>query len=314
MIPDKIPPVLTSKEIIEKSFRNINKIQDIYKPNFVDKVKIVSIQKIQIMEATSRRILNRIYKGFPKIDDLDNFERDMLYILINAREYDRSLNNIKWSTRKISEFATNAIRGIKKARDEKVVARFRSSFYGRFSSVIENLDESLSILKEAREEIRKIPFINKQEKVIIITGFPNVGKSLLISRLTNLKPEVAEYPFTTKDINVGVLTFNNRRYQVLDVPGILNRNKSNQIEKKALAAIENVGDILIYLFDPTEQCGFSLKEQEALYQELVKQNKKVIAVDNKADIMKMNNDHIKVSALTEEGLDLLLKSIEEEIK
>ncbi len=136
----------------------------------------------------------------------------------------------------------------------------------------------------------------------------------MISRLTNLKPEVAEYPFTTKDINVGVLTYNNRRYQVLDVPGILNRNKSNQIEKKALAAIENVGDILIYLFDPTEQCGFSLKEQEVLYQELVKQNKKVIAVDNKADIMKMNNDHIKISALTEEGIDLLLKSIEEEIK
>ncbi len=66
MIPDKIPPVLTSKEIIEKSFRNINKIQDIYKPNFVDKVKIVSIQKIQIMEATSRRILNRIYNNIKR--------------------------------------------------------------------------------------------------------------------------------------------------------------------------------------------------------------------------------------------------------
>jgi len=312
VIPDKIPPVLTSKEIIEKSFRNTNKIQDIYKPDFVDKVKIVSVQKIQIMEATSRRIINRIYKGFPKIDDLDNFEKDMLYVLVNAREYDRSLNNLKWSAQKISEFATNSIRGIKKARDEKVVAKFRSSFYGRFSSVIENLDESLSILRDAREQLRKIPFINKQDRVIIIAGFPNVGKSMLISKLTNLRPEIAEYPFTTKDINVGILIHNNRRYQIMDVPGLLNRSRINPIEKKALAAIENVGNLIIYLFDPTEQCGFSIEEQENLYQELNKQGKKIIPVDNKADILKMDNDHIKISALTEEGIKELLKVIEVE--
>lgn len=313
MIPDKIPPVLTSKEIIEKSFRNTNKIQDIYKPDFIDKVKIVSVQKIQIMEATSRRVINRIYKGFPKLEDLDNFEKDMLYILVNAREYERALNNLKWSAQKISEFATSSIRGIKKARDEKVVGRFRTSFYGRFSSVVENLDESLSILRDAREQLRKIPFIDKQEKVIIIAGFPNVGKSMLISRLTKLRPEVAEYPFTTKDINVGILIYNNMRYQVMDVPGLLNRSRLNPIEKKALAAIENVGDLIIYLFDPTEQCGFSLKEQEGLYEVLKTQEKKIIPVDNKADIMKMDNDHIKISALTEEGIDLLLQKIEEEV-
>ncbi len=309
MIPDKIPPVLSAQEIIEKSFKNTNKVQDIYKPKFLDKVKTVSIQKVQIMEATSRRILNRVYRGFPKLEDLDPFEKDMMFILTNAREYDRALTNVRWSTAKISELATISIRGMKKGRDEHVVAKFRSSFYGRFSSVIENLDESLTVLRDARNQMKSIPFIHKQDKVVIISGFPNVGKSMLISRITNLRPEIADYPFTTRDINIGVMVYGNKRFQVLDVPGLLNRNKTNPVEKKALAAINNVGDIIVYLFDPTEQCGYSLEEQEKLFQVLKGTGKKIIPVDNKSDLLKLDNDHIKISALTQDGLIELVNQL-----
>lgn len=313
MIPEKIPTVLGSKEIIEKSFKNTNRVQDIYKPNFLDKLKTLSIEKIKIMEATSKRVLNRIYNGFPKIDDLDRFEKDMLFILVNGREYERALNNVRWATSKITEFATNSIRGIKKARNQDAISRFRSSFYGRFASVIEDLDESLSILRNAREKFKELPSMRTDLKTVIIAGFPNVGKSSLISKLTNLKPKIAQYPFTTEGINQGMMKAGNQLVQVLDVPGLLNRREHNQIEKKAIAAINNIGSLVICLMDPSEVCGYRIEDQKNLCETLKSEGKNVFIVENKSDLVDTKSENLKISCFTGAGIEELRMKIGEKL-
>jgi nucleolar GTP-binding protein len=313
LIPERIPTVLDSKEIIEKSFKDINKVQNIYMPSFLNKLKSVSIQKIKIMEATSTRIINRIYNGFPKMEDLDRFERNILFIMVNGKEYERSLNNLRWANGMITEFATNSIRGIKKAPNMTAIARFRSSFYGRFSSVVEHLDESLVFLREAREALREIPHINRELKVIIVAGFPNVGKSSLISKITNLTPEIAEYPFTTKKINLGMMKLGNNVYQVLDVPGILDRKNHNSIERMALAAIDNIAGLVVCMLDPSEECGYTLQNQEKLCNALRDSGKLVLVVENKSDLERTDSGNIKISCVTGEGIEELKEKMEEKI-
>ena len=314
MIPEWIPTVPDSKEIIERSFKGVNKVQNIYLPSFLNKLKSVSIQKIKLMEATAKKALGRVYDGFPKFDDLDRFERDVLFIMVNGREYERSLNNLKWARTKITELATNSIRGIKKAPNMTVIARFRSSFYGRFSSIIEDMDESLSFLREAREALKKVPQVSREMKIIIIAGFPNVGKSSLISKLTNLTPEIADYPFTTKSINVGMMKMGASIYEVLDVPGLLNRKNHNTIERVALAAIENIGNLVVCMMDPTEECGYRLEEQQKLCDSLKDLGKNVLIVENKIDVERTDSDNIKISCATGEGIEELKKKMEENIR
>ncbi|MGC8562157.1 MAG: GTPase [Thermoplasmata archaeon] len=314
MIPERIPTVPDSKEIIERSFKGVNKVQNIYLPSFLNKLKSVSIQKIKLMEATAKKALGRVYDGFPKFDDLDQFERDVLFIMVNGREYERSLNNLRWARTKITELATNSIRGIKKAPNMTVIARFRSSFYGRFSSVIEDMDESLSFLREAREALKKVPQVSREMKIIIIAGFPNVGKSSLISKLTNLTPEIADYPFTTKSINVGMMKMGTSIYEVLDVPGLLNRKNHNTIERVALAAIENIGNLVVCMMDPSEECGYRLEEQKKLCDSLKDLGKNVLIVENKVDVEKTDSDNIKISCATGEGIEELKKKMEENIR
>ena len=314
MIPERIPTVPDSKEIIERSFKGVNKVQNIYLPSFLNKLKSVSIQKIKLMEATAKKALGRVYDGFPKFDDLDRFERDVLFIMVNGREYERSLNNLKWARTKITELATNSIRGIKKAPNMTVIARFRSSFYGRFSSIIEDMDESLSFLREAREALKKVPQVSREMKIIIIAGFPNVGKSSLISKLTNLTPEIADYPFTTKSINVGMMKMGASIYEVLDVPGLLNRKNHNTIERVALAAIENIGNLVVCMMDPTEECGYRLEEQQKLCDSLKDLGKNVLIVENKIDVERTDSDNIKISCATGEGIEELKKKMEENIR
>jgi GTP-binding protein len=56
-----------------------------------------------------------------------------------------------------------------------------------------------------------------------LVGYPNAGKSTLISKLTNAHPKIAPYPFTTLTPNVGVLAFDDfTRIQVADIPGLIN--------------------------------------------------------------------------------------------
>jgi ribosome-interacting GTPase 1 len=53
---------------------------------------------------------------------------------------------------------------------------------------------------------------------IVVIGHANVGKSMLVSTLTNAKPEVADYPFTTWNPTPGMMRYENVQFQLIDTP------------------------------------------------------------------------------------------------
>ena len=67
----------------------------------------------------------------------------------------------------------------------------------------------------------RLPTINPYERTILLTGYPNVGKSSFVNCVSKANVEVQPYPFTTKALYIGHTEHNHLRYQVIDSPGIL---------------------------------------------------------------------------------------------
>ena len=145
----------------------------------------------------------------------------------------------------------------------------------------EQVKKELVFLAEVRNILRKLPDI-KDMPTITLYGFPNVGKTTVLKHLTGANAKISSYPFTTQKINVGYTTIQNMKYQLLDVPGILNREKMNEIEMIADITLELAGEKVIFIIDPTEE--YPLEQQERLYKKVKKMRKDVLVYISKADI------------------------------
>lgn len=163
-----------------------------------------------------------------------------------------------------------------------------------------------------------------------IIGFPNAGKSTLISRISRAKPKIADYPFTTLVPNLGVVEFMDKTFVVADMPGLIEgASEGKGLGIRFLKHIERT-KLLIHLIDPSgmREEGEVLKKYRALRNELEKYSKSLIEkeeilVINKIDLTEVREkipdikriflnecsiEPIFISAYTGEGVkDLLMR-------
>ncbi|MEM1873714.1 MAG: GTPase [Acidilobaceae archaeon] len=122
---------------------------------------------------------------------------------------------------------------------------------------------------------------------MIIAGAPNAGKSTFVRAVSTGKPEVASYPFTTKNVTLGHRVVDGFKVQFIDTPGLLDRpiEEMNKIERRAVAALSRLTGSVFFLFDPSPGAYLSLRAQRDLFVNVLKmiENKPVFIGINKVD-------------------------------
>jgi len=163
-----------------------------------------------------------------------------------------------------------------------------------------------------------------------VVGFPNAGKSTLISNISNAHPKIAAYPFTTKAPVLGVVSYKDSSFVIADIPGLIEgSSRGKGLGDKFLRHVERT-KILVHLIDISGFDGRDpIEDYRAINKELkdyspeVYKKPQIIAV-NKMDLetasinLKKFKKVIKkkvypISALKKEGLEELIEAVGEKL-
>ena len=190
--------------------------------------------------------------------------------------------------------------------------------------LLNKIEKDLDFLDFAKASLRNMPTIDFDATTIVIAGFPNVGKSTLLRQLSGADPQVANYPFTTKGIQIGHTERHWKSIQVSDTPGLRDRPvlDMNDIEMNAIVALEHLADAILFIFDGSETCGFHLENQYNLLKQIEKifSEIPIIYLFNKMDI-EQDEEYINqfidnpentlfISAMDGEGIDKINEKID----
>jgi GTP-binding protein len=152
---------------------------------------------------------------------------------------------------------------------------------------------------------------------VALVGFPNAGKSTLISRISAAKPKIADYPFTTLEPHLGVVRFDEYEFVVADIPGLIEgASEGRGLGHRFLRHIERAR-ALVVLLDLAAADGRTPSEQERILVEELRRYRPELAtrprivVGSKADAADAAGFDVaweghRLSALTGEGLRPLL--------
>lgn len=164
-----------------------------------------------------------------------------------------------------------------------------------------------------------------------LVGKPNAGKSTLLSRLTKAKPEIADYPFTTKHPNLGQVQVDfDRRFVIADIPGLIEGAHAGVgLGCEFLRHIERAG-ILVHLVEPLPMDGTDpVGNYEAIRDELTRYNGELasrpeILCVSKSELAEAEDvgrqlseltgrEVLLISAVTGQGLNELTRTVAAEL-
>jgi len=159
-----------------------------------------------------------------------------------------------------------------------------------------------------------------------LIGLPNSGKSTLLARISNARPKIANYPFTTLEPNLGVVRFHNREFIAADIPGLIaGASQGKGLGDRFLRHIERTR-VLVHLIDINSsqivQDYQTIRQELALWsRDLLR--KKEIVVLSKADTLdsqtaakigrtmakELNKKVLLISAVSGKGMAELLSEL-----
>lgn len=247
------------------------------------RIRTAEFEKLKVFSNEIKVRLDGITKNFPSIDSMPEFYQELVRTNLDYNLLKKSLGAVAWASGQITLLSDDFQRKMKHTKKESEIKKLMNSFYGRASSVIKQVKDNLSYIEESRKKMKDFPTIKTDLFTVAITGFPNIGKSTLLSRVTPAKPQIQDYAFTTTGLNLGYARYGINKVQFVDTPGVLARERANPIEEQAHLVLKYVANLIVYVIDLTEP--YPMKVQQRLLKELKELDKPIVIYLSKADLI-----------------------------
>uniref|UniRef100_A0A672NTH2 Nucleolar GTP-binding protein 1 n=1 Tax=Sinocyclocheilus grahami TaxID=75366 RepID=A0A672NTH2_SINGR len=308
----KIMVVPTAKDFIDITLSKTQRKTPtvIHKHYQIHRIRHFYMRKVKFTQQNYHDRLSQILTDFPKLDDVHPFYADLMNVLYDKDHFKLALGQINIAKNLIDNVAKDYVRLMKYGDSLYRCKQLKRAALGRMCTILKRQKQSLEYLEQVRQHLSRLPTIDPNTRTLLLCGYPNVGKSSFINKVTRADVEVQPYAFTTKSLFVGHMDYKYLRWQVVDTPGILDHplEERNTIEMQAITALAHLRAAVLYVMDVSEQCGHALSQQLELFNNIrpLFANKPLIVMANKCDVR-------KISELSEENQKIFVDLIAEGI-
>lgn len=129
---------------------------------------------------------------------------------------------------------------------------------GQLKAKLARLREEAEKKKTAKGKV--IPLRKSGDATVLLVGFPSVGKSTLLNKITSANSKTGDYNFTTINVIPGMMEYNSSRIQIFDIPGVISGASSGKGRGKEILSFVRNADLILIVIDSLEQLKFIEKE------------------------------------------------------
>ncbi|MEA1931515.1 MAG: GTPase [Euryarchaeota archaeon] len=306
MIFESLPTTPRSEELIDKAFSRAARSGKA-KGGLEAQQSMLTIA----VNITSDNLEN-VVTAWPDFEYIDPFYYELADAIVDVDELRQSLSKVTWASRQIEDLGREYQPKLRKT-DPEVARKHRKQAFARIADIMNQIEDDLRAVGDARDALKNLPDIRPDEPAIVIAGYPNVGKSSFVNHVTRASNEIAEYPFTTRGVQIGHVERDHIRYQLIDTPGLLDRpeDERNDIERQAVGAIEHLADTILFFVDASGDCGYPLDVQlelrDSVEARFAERDIPVLTICNKSDRSTDVEADAYMSVTNDEGVDEVLE-------
>ncbi|KAL3910411.1 MAG: hypothetical protein SGPRY_009067, partial [Prymnesium sp.] len=266
------------------------------------------MRKVKFTHMNYHDKLTQILTDFPRLDDVHPFYADLINVLYDRDHFKLALGQMNIARQLIDKVGKDYVKLLKYGDSLYRCKTLKRAALGRMCTImkrqkgaLEYLEQArphdnreaglgchMTIVKAVRQHMMRLPSIDPTTRTLIVAGYPNVGKSSFMNKVTRANVDVQPYAFTTKSLYVGHMDYKYLRWQVIDTPGVLDKplEERNTIEMQSITALAHLQCCVLYVVDISEQCGYSIEQQVALFESIkpLFQGKPLVVAVNKVDV------------------------------
>ncbi|KAM0675303.1 Nucleolar GTP-binding protein 1 [Gurleya vavrai] len=272
----------------------------------ISKIRQFYIKKVRFTTNEFRERLHNIVSQFPRLEDVHPFYADLMNVLYDRDHYKMALGHISSIKASIDRIGKEYGKLLKYADSLYRAKQLKRAALGRMATMVKKLSKTMVYLEEVRQHLSRLPNIDPSSLSLILCGFPNVGKSSFINKVSRAQVDVQPYAFTTKNLYVGHFDYNYLKWQVIDTPGILDHEleERNTIEMQTITALAHIQSSVLFLIDISTSCGYTIEEQINLCESLEALLGDFIVVLSKSDLFFIDeNDDLDSELKKNEFID-----------
>ena len=156
------------------------------------------------------------------------------------------------------------IRAIQEEMDKTQKNKATEHHLGRLKAKMARLkDDLIKRAISSRGGVEGYNVKKSGDATVTLVGFPSVGKSTLINKLTDANSEVGAYEFTTLDVIPGIMEYRQAKIQILDLPGLVKGASAGRGRGREVISVIRSCDLIIMILD-----AFNPQQQKVLEDEL----------------------------------------------